>query len=483
MKCFPVTITGGGPSGVTSISASSAFFQNKINETINQFDNFEYYLYFSSGSTPYPKSNTSLPYEQVPTTSSEAQTWITASLTSGSNYDQDNLNWIYYAIPEYIREDSLNAQYVAFCNMVAHFYDENIWVYIKDITNKWDSDNRIDAGISPDLVAQQIRDLGFNIYENQFSSFNIYSSLLGITPSGSTFPFPDMTGSLPTPSRYEYVNASISSSNEILPQDDVNKRLYKRIYNALPYLYKKKGTVDGIRALATIYGVPNTLLQINEFGGKDKDNTNDWDFWFERFNYKFSTGTDGEISTEWPVVSQWNSQNDVPASVEFRFKTPGLQAGIDEPNQVLWSLDTDSYIVLEYTGSGYTSGSFSGSTADPYNQYAFVKLVPDFTNYPNSSASVYLPFYNENWWSIAITRQDSEFSLYAANSIYSGSNGSQIGFTATSSVTVDANEYTTGARSYFPSNARADVNSHSAFSGSYQEIRYYATPMIVTGKH
>ena len=186
---------GGNQSGVvTSVSSSVAFFQNKINETINQFDNFEYYLYFSSGSVPFPKSNNSLPYEQVPTTSSAAQTWITSSLTSGSAYDTDNLNWIYWAIPEYIREDSLNSQYIAFCNMVGHFYDENVWVYVKDITKKWDNDNRIDAGISPDLIAQQLRDLGFTIYENQFSSFNIYSSLLGITPSGSTFPIPRYDG-------------------------------------------------------------------------------------------------------------------------------------------------------------------------------------------------------------------------------------------------------------------------------------------------
>jgi hypothetical protein len=462
---------------VTAVSASVAFFQNKINETIDQFDNFEYYLYFSSGSVPFPKSNSSLPYEQVSTTSAAAQTWITSSLISGSAYDTNNLNWIYYSIPEYIREDSLNANYIAFCNMIAHFYDENAWVYIKDITNKWNNDNRINAGISPDLIAQQLRDLGFTIYENQFSSFNIFSSLLGITPSGSTFPYPNMTGSLPTPSGYEYVNAYVTGSNTILPQDDVNKRLYKRIYNALPYLYKKKGTIDGIRTLATIYGIPNTLLQINEFGGKDKDNTNDWDYWYERFNYKFDTDSDGFISTDWNLNTDWNSEDNVPASLEFRFKTPGLQSGIDTPNQVLWSLDTDTYIILEYTGSGYTSGSFSGSTVDPYYEYATLKLVPDFTGNPASSASIYLPFYNGDFWSVAATREGNDFYLYVANSIYSGSDGSQIGFNATSSITVVSNLWTTGDNSYFPSNARVEINGHTAFSGSYQEIRYYNTPI------
>jgi len=86
-------------------------------------------------------------------------------------------------------------------------------------------------------MEQQLRDLGFNLYENQFSSFNLFSATLGLTPSGNFFPFPNMTGSLPTPSGFEYVNASITGSNEILPQDDIKKRIYKRIYNNLPYLY------------------------------------------------------------------------------------------------------------------------------------------------------------------------------------------------------------------------------------------------------
>ena len=469
---------GGNQSGaVVAVSASVAFFQNKINETIDQFDNFEYYLYFSSGSVPYPKSNSSLPYEQVSTTSVAAQTWITASLISGSNYDTDNLNWIYWAIPEYIREDNANANYIAFCNMVSHFYDENIWVYIKDITNKWNNDNRVNAGISPDLIAQQLRDLGFTIYENQFSSFNIYSSLLGITPSGSTFPYPDMTGSLPTPSGYQYIDNFVTGSNEVLPQDDVNKRLYKRMYNALPYIYKKKGTVDGIRALITAYGIPNTLLQINEFGGKDKDNTNDWDYWFEQFNYQFNTNTDGWINSDWDINSEWGATDNVPDTLEFRFKTPGLQSGINTPNQVLWSLESNAYILLEYTGSGYTSGSFSGSTPDPYNEYATLKFVPDWFSFPNISASIYLPFFNGDWWSVAVTRTQNNGNLYAANSIYSGSNGSSIGFTASSSLTFDPNQWINGNNSYFPSVGRTDLNGYSAFSGSYQEIRYYSVQL------
>jgi hypothetical protein len=457
---------------ITTTSASSAVYQSKINEVITTFDNYEYYLYYTSASTAWPKTNTTQPYTQYSTISTEGQTWITSSLLSAELYDLDNSNWIFYALPEYLREDSANQPYLNFCNMVGQFYDENIWVYVKDITNKWDNDNRIDFGISPDLIAQQLRDLGFTIYENNFSSFNLFTSTLGITPSGSAFPYPYMTGSLPTPTGFEYVNNFVTGSNEILPQDDVNKRLYKRIYNNLSYLYKKKGTVDGIRALATIYGIPDTLLQINEFGSKDKDNTNDYDFWFNQFNYKYDTEDAGTITTDWTLNSEWFVQSDTPKTVEFRFKAPSLQSAIDTPQQALWVKETTA-IVLNYTGSGYTSGSYGGSIPDPYNEYAHLIFTAD--NFA-TTASVYLPFFDSGWWSTAVTYDTVQetFTLSAANNIYSGVDGSQLGFNASSSISSTGNDWDNGgAGSIFPST----IDTYSRFSGSYQEIRYYTVPL------
>jgi hypothetical protein len=466
--------SSGSNISVVTTSGSTAFYQNKINETINEFDNYEYFLYFTSGSNSYPKTNTSEPYNQASSTSTSSQTWITSSLLNAETYDENNQNWIYNAIPAYLREDTANQPYLDFSNMVGHFYDENIWVYIKDITNKWDNDNRIDSGISRDLIAQQLRDLGFNLYENQFSSFNLFVSTLGLTPSGSYFPFPNMTGSLPTLSGFEYVNNSITGSNEILPQDDVNKRLYKRIYNNLSYLYKKKGTVDGIRTLATIYGIPNTLLRIDEFGGKDKDNTNDWDYWFEQFNYAYSTGDDGIISSNWSVNTDWTSPDDVPASLQFRFKLPPSSS--IPTSQSLWTLDSggDVRLVLEYDTTLLDSGSFSGSIPNPNNQYADLKFYPNFTTDATEFASVSLPFANNGWWSVMVNRNQANFELIASNKIYSGSNGSSLGFIASSSISAtDDGFWFSGTNSYFPT--IGGITGYTDFSGSYQEIRYYNT--------
>ena len=156
--------------------------------------------------------------------------------------------------------------------MVGQHYD-NLWVYTKDLTNRFDADNRLDYGISKDLVADAIKNFGVKLYANNFNVDDLYTAFLGLTPSGSTFPNSFITSSLPAASGFEYVDTKISASNDIIPLDDANKRLYKRIYHNLPYLLKTKGTIAGLRSLITSYGIPDTILRINEFGGKDRIST------------------------------------------------------------------------------------------------------------------------------------------------------------------------------------------------------------------
>tara|TARA_R110001592_G_scaffold144611_4_gene367901 strand:+ start:8602 stop:12408 length:3807 start_codon:yes stop_codon:yes gene_type:complete len=61
--------------------------------------------------------------------------------------------------------------------------------------------------------------------------------------------------------------------NETLPVKDLELEPWKRILNNLPYLLKTKGTRRGIKALMSCYGIPSTILKIQEFGGSDPDIT------------------------------------------------------------------------------------------------------------------------------------------------------------------------------------------------------------------
>ena len=151
--------------------------------------------------------------------------------------------------------------------MVGQHYD-NVWLYTKKITTRFNTDNRLEFGISQDLVADAIRDFGIKLYSNNFNTDDLYLAFLGLTPSGSTFPVTDITGSIDAtsgvPLGLEYVDTEISASSDIVPLDKVNKSLYKRIYHNIPYLLKSKGTIQGLRALISSYGIPDTILRINE---------------------------------------------------------------------------------------------------------------------------------------------------------------------------------------------------------------------------
>ena len=214
-----------------------------INEIINNFDGYEYFLYFNSGSKhTYPKITTTPPYVLASTSSVLATDWETQQAISASEYDDNNQNSLYYAIPEYLRTDPNNARYELFVDMVGQHYD-NVWNYTKDLTNRFNGDNRLDYGISKDLVADAIKDFGVKLYANSFNTDDLYTAFLGLTPSGSTFPLPNITSSYPAASGFEYVDTKISASNDIIPLDNANKRLYKRIYHNIPYLLKTKGTI------------------------------------------------------------------------------------------------------------------------------------------------------------------------------------------------------------------------------------------------
>jgi hypothetical protein len=470
-----------------NVSSSKAIYENQISDIITNFDGYDYYLYYSSGSWAWPKTTNQPPYQLATTGSTQVLNWFGSAnegdpyyggiSLSASQYDNLNQNNLFYAIPEYLREDPANEQYQLFVEMMGQFYD-NIWIYYKDVTEKYNADNRLENGVSKDIVADAIRDFGIKLYQNNFSNEDLYTAFLGLTPEGGLFPFPNITGSLPTPSGYEYVNTLISASNDYMPLDDVNKSLYKRIYHNLPYLLKAKGTIPGLRALITSYGIPDTILRINEYGGKDKSNTNDWDYWQNEFNYTFTTTGSNFITTPWNSINpSWNSPDTTPSTLAFRFKTNGLPSTNIPYSQSLWRKGNDVHLVLKYTGSGYTSGSYSGSIVDPYNQYALLDFYPNYTTAPNESSSLYLPFFDGGWWTVMINRDGgtSNFTLSAANKIYEGgNNGTLLGFYSTSSITasVDSDWYQNGD-SYFASSSTVNGLTYKQFSGSIQEIRYY----------
>ena len=456
----------GSTSASFAVSQSRISLENSITNYIEKFDGFEYYMYYESSSYAWPKVNTTPPFNLYSTSSATAQNWLNTRLASASFYDDFNSDALVNTLPEYIRQDSTNAPGLLLVNMLGQLLDV-LWVYTKGVTDKLNADNRADYGAPKKLMGDILRSLGINTYENQFSNQDLFTSFTGLTPTGQL--------NYPTGSEKitRYVTASAGMTTE-----DYQTEVYKRLYHNLPLLLKKKGTVEGIKLLLTLFGIPDTILRVNEYGGKDKVNANDWDYWYNQYNYAYTQNGNNFISSSWNLNSIWGASSNVPGTLMFRFKTNGLPTSNIPYSQSLWSISGSSgraTIILTYTGSGYTSASYSGSTVDPYYQYAKLDFIPNTASL-GTSASVYLPFFNGGWWSVMVTRDSSTFTLYSKNSIYNGYDGNQLGFQASGSIAASSAPWVAafGAISYFGS---ASIANYRSFSGSFQEIRYYTVPI------
>jgi len=470
-----LTITGSTSASVV-VTGSISTLEGQITNIIENFDGFDYYMYYESNSIAYPKSNSKPPYILQSTGSAGVLTWLNNRIVSASDYDNTNQNALVYTIPEYLRDDPQNAPYELFVEMVGQHFD-NLYLYTKDITNLHNADNRLEYGISKDLVADALRSFGIKLYENNFTSNDLYSGFVGINGSGSFLP----------PTGSEIIDNYITASNNPIPLDDVNKEVYKRIYHNLPYLLKRKGTIEGVRALINCYGIPDTVLRISEFGGKDRDNTDDYDYWYNRYSYALDTRGTDRIDVPW-TASNAEFGGERPKTIMFRFKTDGIPPTSHASQSLLvWSDNSETNSIvgrfnlrLTYTGSYFTSESYSGSIPSQSNEYGDLT----FRYFNSDILNINAPFFNGDWWSIMIqTGSGNFFRLYAKQNIYNGEDGDQLGYEFSSSITNPGNgrwdnpSYTrillggttTAAPNQFPAN--------SLFSGSLQELRFYNTPI------
>jgi len=464
-------------------SESIATKQAEISKLITQFDGYDYYLYYESSSTAWPKTNNTPPFSLATTGSTAVLNWAglnfdgslsgTGQFATASLYDSENQDNLVNSIPEYLVEDSENAPYQVFLELVGQHFD-TLYLYTDAISDKYNADNRLEYGVSKDLIADVLKSFGIKIYENNFSTSDLYTGLIGLTPSGSTLLLPDITTIFPvTGSGIEYITTIVSASNDLVTLDDLNKSIYKRLYHNLPLLVKKKGTLAGLELLRTIYGIPDTILRIQEFGGKDKDDAT-WDQWENTYNYAFDTKGGSSVKTTWQINSAWSSSIQYPDAVALRIRPGELPRNASQIpySQSIWKGETLSekgHLLLTYTGQGYISSSYSASVIDPYYQYARLDFIPNDTT-PTVSASVYLPFFNGDWWSIMFTG-NSPNTLVAKNS-----NGNKIGFQASSSVTTTS-AWGTYYSSSFASGSTFAGSTYTNFTGSIQEIRYY-TPVL-----
>lgn len=347
----------------SSLSKEISLSKGYINDIISKFDGYEYYLYFNSGSFTWPKTNALKPYTLYSTGSSTVISWYENMLLSSSIYDNDNQNNLINTVPDYIADDCDNSQYLVFLNMMGQYFD-NIWIFIKSITDINKNKNNLNEGISKDLVYHVLKSLGISTYNSQGNE-DIDQFLLGNNSGSANFD--------------NNFSATGSFLNNI-PKGDLLAEIYKRIYHNLPLLLKTKGTVPGLENLISTFGITGSILNVKEYGGDISDNNLGYSKNKVRIIQNNITGStlSPYISVQQPISSSSNILNNDLHYIEVAFSPENqineyVSASIEDTNP---SFNLDNYI-----GDPRQIYSLKYPDLDEQRKYYFAPFNPSYLDY------------------------------------------------------------------------------------------------------
>lgn len=436
-------------SDVVTLNNNIEKYNEKLNNLIGTFDDYEKYLYYESTSIDiespsWPKSNSIYPYTLYLSNTNTAETWYENQIYTASLYDRNNINNLIYSIPQHVLDDDENDGYITFVEMVAHHFDI-LWIYIKhliDVNNRQES---LYEGLSKDLIYDTLKSFGWNTeFGNQFDDLwlatfggNEYSSSLYIQSD----------------------NQNIKNTS----REDVSKQIWKRILNNLPYILKSKGTAQGIRALINCYGIPDTILRIKEYGGPEPY-TNKSYYTYNKFNYAWQPT--GSVNYFFTITG-----SSFPNSIEFRFKTINANESIqliDQSKRIQTLLTNRSGSLavnaLRLTYVDKTLGNIEFLTKDILNPTYNINSIQN------------IPIYDGNWWSVLINQNNyNTCSLYIKhaeedNITHAYSMSFYLPLSETWSL---ANNCTID----FPGNISSSINPSiypfNIFDGQVQELRFW----------
>ena len=483
----PATASNANITGSHHFKQNVQNFKNKQNTIVSGFDGYERFLYeesssYGSGSLgefipatwpkrsdiQYPKG----PYTNLSVTASAALDWFDGMYATASMYDRENIHSLENtAVPLHIHEDptlgkdeNINSEYIKFVNMVGEFFD-NIYLYVTAIPETWDRHNAIDAKLveghfsgsdmlSKDLIYMGLKSLGYSQCLKSDEQ-DLWTYVIGTDSDGNYgdkvkyfdsndwayWNAPDdqfasasyIEGTSPFSQSVIYASDRYQTSQSV-PRENLRLEFGKRLLNNLPHLLKTKGTKENLKAYMNIYGIPQTMFKIKEWGSpKPVDYFSHSYYEYDTFNYRLNFNGSSAITSSWdavidPTITADNGGKlQFPDTIEFRFKLPDMldynlkcgKAQFDElkndankKDMVIVQINSSSFIAVEHASKHLPSGSESYDfPIDKDSTYGRVKFglgVNDGTfQYPThfvSQSTDWAPIFDGDWWNVMVRR-------------------------------------------------------------------------------
>ena len=317
-------------------------YTDRKTKLVSGFDSFEKFLYYESSSgqfsnvipsvepnvsfitgsyiTPWPKSNSTKTYTLYPISSSQITTWYQTLIDNAVQYDNFNKNALVYAIPEFIRTQPGNEGLDTFISMLGQHYDI-LYTYINHMSKIHSRDEHPKYGVPNELLYSVAKQFGWSLTDgNQYK--DLWEYVLGTNEAG-----------IP-------ITGSNSVGDPAVPGQEMTYHVWRRIVNNLPLLLKSKGTKRSIKALLSCYGIPQSMITIQEYGGPRLERPPV----YEKLNFDYAldliTNPAGTVTVNY----------DHPInSIELRFKTDNVLVNPSLPNTMnLFSVDSTD-VTLDFT--------------------------------------------------------------------------------------------------------------------------------------
>ncbi len=359
-------------------------------EVINSFDGYERYLYFDSASyssgsdgifyeSSWPKTNNNKPYSLYEVSSSQGVEWYNLNYTSASNYDRENIDRLIYHLPDHIRNDLDNEDFLKFVDMSGHHFD-NLKNYLDRFGQIYEIDESLTKGLSKQLIYPVAKSFGWNLQGGyDLAKLDKYFFGKSVDPVNKSTSI--------------YASASL---------EDISREIWKRIIANMPFFLKSKGTVGSLRGLINCYGLPSTILRVREYGGPTITEVEPIYEISRKFTKALNLNAGQYVSSSWSTTLGLGG-TEVPNSTEFRFKTVSasnmtiVQGGGNSGNN--WGI----HLRDNGNNTGRLVFSLSGSAGDDTKVPNTEEWGLGTGTYATMSTSP-LQVYNGDYWSVLLRR-------------------------------------------------------------------------------
>ena len=415
------------------------------NQILRTFDGYEEFLYKSKNDLAYPKN---IDGTLVNSNNPIVISWLNYLIIESENYDKYNPNCLSNNIPEFIKNNSANEEFILFLDMIGQHFDI-IWSYINASTKNKVLEQKQITGIANDMVQNMLESFGWNT-RKAFDSHFLWEYAFGTNKDGTK--------------KYS------------MPLKDANDEVWRRILNNLPYLLKNKGTSRAMKAIMACYGVPQSMLTIMEFGGpQDPMADGVTKFTFDDRTAALVMKQSSSLSIPWHIVPPTSNY---PESIEFRIKPSsyGTYSLISGSNFAINLIQTTGSFARLDIDLGMGTGSAYSYFLEPYASASMQTYYMDQTVYYVSDADVVtgsleFPVSLDYYSSVLVNRHDlgNNSSWYEVN--YSTTDGYRIITYASMSIMATTDIWESGSFATVGGNG---------FVGNIDEFRLWRVPLEIS---